>query len=108
LQTRTIFTAITIATTLTLSVSIPGVALAQTPAAAISGPIASDRPGDPARNFSFNASAIDLTAHGYIEEELFIQGTANRYVAEGLATGEVVDTGHPYRTRLVVRRHDRA
>ena len=41
---------------------------------------------------------------GYVEEEFFIEGTANRYNMPAEATGSVIDIGHPYKTRIVVRR----
>ena len=61
-------------------------------------------PGDPSHDFVFSPAAVDLAAHGYVEEEFFIQGTANRYTRASMATAEVVDGGHPYKTRFVVRR----
>ena len=79
-------------------------AAAQAQPATITGPIAVAVPlGDPSRDFVFSTSAIDLAGHGYVEEEFFIEGTANRYTTPELATGSVVDGGHPYTTRLVVR-----
>ena len=80
-------------------------AAAQAPTAAITGPIpVTSPPGEPSPDFVFSTSAIDLTGHGYIEEEFFIEGTANRYTTLELATGRILDGGHPYKTRLVVRR----
>jgi hypothetical protein len=46
----------------------------------------------------------DLQRYGYIEEEYFLDGKATRYTTPDQATGEVISSGHPYRTRLVVRR----
>lgn len=78
---------------------------AEVPPATVTGPIvASVEPGDPSRDFVFSTSAIELRKHGYVEEEFFISGTANRHTTPGLATGRVVDGDHPYKTRLVVRR----
>ena len=78
---------------------------AQAQPATITGPVAvTVPPGDPSRDFVFSASAIDLAGYGYVEEEFFIEGTASRYTTPELATGSVVDRGHPYKTRLVVRR----
>ncbi len=77
---------------------------AAVPDATIYGPVEADPPGDPSRNSIYSASAIDLSSHGYIEEEYFIEGTANRYSGTGQETGEILESGHPYRTRLVVRR----
>lgn len=78
--------------------------LAQVPAAVITGPIPAAPVGDASHNFIYNASAIELAAHGYTEEEYFIEGQANRYTSPGLETGEVEDSGHRYRTRFFVRR----
>ena len=75
------------------------------PAATITGPIpATAKTGDPSHGFVFSPAAPDLAAHGYVEEEFFIAGTANRYTRPDMATAEVVDGGHPYTTRFVVRR----
>lgn len=79
-------------------------AWAQVPQADISGPIEATAPGDPSRNFIYNTSAIELTANGYLEEEYFIEGTANRYSTPELATGEIEGSGHSYRSRFFVRR----
>jgi hypothetical protein len=78
---------------------------AQVPNPTVSGPIASSAvPGDASRNYLFFASDHPLAVNGYIEEEYFIAGTANRYTSSGTATGTVQDSGHPYTTRIVVRR----
>ena len=77
---------------------------AAVPDAKIIGPIAADPVGDPSRNFIYSASAIDLTSQGYIEEEYFIEGTANQYTTPDLETGQVIDSGHRYLSRLIVRR----
>lgn len=78
-----------------------GPASAQT---SIVGPIAQVATGDPSHDFIYNASAIELTAAGYVEQEYFITGAANRYTSPELQTGEIVDDGHPYRSRFIVRR----
>lgn len=90
--------------TLAAGLLLAGTVLAAVPDATIYGPIAADPPGHPSKNSIYSASAIDLAAHDYIEEEYFIEGSANRYSTEGLETGSVLDSGHPYRTRLIVRR----
>ena len=62
-------------------------------------------PGDPSHHYPFFSTNIDLASVGYIEEEYFIEGTANRYdLTQPLPTASIIDSGHPYRTRLVVRR----
>jgi hypothetical protein len=80
------------------------VAQAQVPDATIVGPVEAMPPGDPSRNAIYNASAIPLEPAGYVEEEYFIEGTANRYTTSELETGKIVDSGHPYRSRFIVRR----
>src|SRR5436305_43536 len=71
----------------------------------VTGPIAATAmPGDAAHDYPFYAAAVDLAGRGYLEQEFFIQGTANRYDTPAAATGTVVDVGHPYKTRIVVRR----
>lgn len=88
-----------------LFVALSGaLAKADVPDATINGPIAAEPPGHPSMNSIYSASAIPLADYGYVEEEYFIEGTANRYSLPELETGEILDSGHPYRTRLVVRR----
>ncbi|GIF66623.1 hypothetical protein Ais01nite_46580 [Asanoa ishikariensis] len=54
----------------------------------------------------FFASQFDLRGHDYVEEEFFFSGTANTYtVVNGQrTTASVVDGGHAYTSRMVVRR----
>ncbi len=69
------------------------------------GPIpANAQPGDPSHNYPFFSTTVDLVTYGYVEEEFFFEGTANRYKTPALATGSIIDSGHPYRTRMIVRR----
>ncbi len=81
----------------------------------VTGPIAApDRPAagattSPAtRNFNFFSSQFDLASRGYVEEEYFISGTASRFnIPTGTAattTATVLDSGNPYKTRIVVRK----
>lgn len=71
----------------------------------VTGPIASSViPGGPVKDHIFFASDHPLAVNGYIEQEFFIEGTANRYNTPTGATGSVLDSGHPYKTRVVVRR----
>ena len=79
-----------------------GPLLASTPA--ITGPIAAKAPGDPNHDYPFYAAFQDLKSRGFVEEEFFIAGAANRYETPEGATGKVIDGGHSYRTRVVVRR----
>jgi Alpha/beta hydrolase domain len=71
----------------------------------VTGPIASTAiPGQPSKDHIFFATDHPLAVNGYIEEEYFIEGTANRYNTPTGATGSVIDSGHGYKTRVVVRR----
>jgi hypothetical protein len=80
-------------------------AFADVPMPSVTGPVAApDVPGTPSHNYIFFASNHDLAAHGYVEEEFFIKGTASTYNINGPVTATVKDTGQPYYTRVVVRR----
>jgi hypothetical protein len=78
---------------------------ASVPDPTVTGPISSSAaPGDPSHDYIFFASQLDLGSWGYVEEEYFLSGTANRYLISGTSTGTILDGGHAYRTRMVVRR----
>ena len=78
---------------------------ADVPIPTLTGPVAtSGTPGDAAHDYPFFASNHDLAQHGYIEEEYFVSGTANRYETPNLANGSIQDAGHAYKTRVIVRR----
>jgi len=78
---------------------------AASPSPTVTGPVASAGiPGSTAHNYTFFATNHDLAIHGYVEEEFFIEGTANRYNTPAQATGTIIDGNHPYKTRVVVRR----
>lgn len=95
------FLAITGATvSLTIAISAAGTV----PTPAVTGPIAAVSVGDASRDYPFFASVVDLKARGWVEQEYFIEGTANRYAIQGQATGTIRDSGHPYKTRILVRR----
>jgi hypothetical protein len=80
-------------------------ALAAVPMPNVTGPIAApDVPGAPTHNYIFFASNHDLAAHGYVEEEYFVRGSATTYKTGGQATSQVLATNQPYYTRIVVRR----
>src|SRR6185503_8886466 len=75
------------------------------PTPTVTGPIASTAvPGDASHNYVFFATDHPMAVNGYVEEEYFIEGTANRYNTPTGATGSVIDGGHPYKTRVIVRR----
>jgi hypothetical protein len=73
-------------------------------AADVDGPVTGGRHG-----FPQTAAVLDLTAHGYVEEEHLLHGTATSYAPEGTwgADGRwaVTPAGTaPYTTRVLVRR----
>lgn len=71
----------------------------------VTGPVAATTaPGNAVRDYPFFAALEDLKARGYVEEEYFVSGTANRYETPEGASGRVLDSNHKYRTRLLVRR----
>jgi len=71
----------------------------------LNGPItAKTAPGDPAHDYPFFAALEDLKARGYVEQEYFYSGSANRYETPEGATGKAIDGNHKYKTRLLVRR----
>lgn len=75
------------------------------PSPMVTGPVPSTSSiGDPAHGYPFLATDVDLAAAGYVEQEFFISGAATRYATHGVETATVTSTGHPYRTRIVVRR----
>jgi hypothetical protein len=85
--------------------SLPIAAGAAVPNPTITGPIVATVPlGEPSRDYPFFATDINLAQYGYVEQEYFLQGTANQYTTPAGATGAVISTGNPYKTRLVVRR----
>ena len=73
--------------------------------AIVTGPIpATTPPGDPSHNYPFFATPWIPADSGYVEEEFFMEGTAKRFTTPALATGAVIDSGHPYKVRMIVRR----
>ena len=90
---------------------LPLAAGAGVPNPTITGPIpANAPPGDSSHDYPQTATSLDLgrpldvTSLGYVEEEYFFSGTANVYSTPPLATGTIVSSGHPYKSRIIVRR----
>jgi hypothetical protein len=52
------------------------------PTPEVTGPIPYDEPGSADRNYPFLATDMNLAHRGYVEEEFFFSGTANRYNAQ--------------------------
>jgi hypothetical protein len=101
-----------LAAVLTLAVALwAGVATAGVPIPVVTGPIpANVPPGDASHDYPQLATSLDpgrpldLASLGYVEEEYFFSGTANVYSTPTLATGTIVSSGHPYKSRIIVRR----
>src|SRR5438445_4281392 len=80
-------------------------AAALVPSPTVTGPIpANAPPGDPSHDYPQVATPLDLASLGYVEEEYFFSGTANVYNTPPLTTATVVSSGHPYKSRVIVRR----
>lgn len=85
---------------------------AAVPNPVVTGPIpATVQPGNPAHDYPFFATTVDLAEAGYVEQEFFVSGIANRYNTPTLTTtngidptATIIDGNHPYTTRIVVRR----
>lgn len=92
----------------TMAVLAPARAQVQVPTPNVIGPIpANVEPGDPSHDYTFLTPEADLGRYGYVQEEFFLEGTANTYATTtepAGQTGSVATTGHAYRTRMVVRR----
>ena len=85
--------------------AITGCALLGAPAADAAVPPATFTPVSVPGTTALGASPEDLAAYGYVEEEYYVTGTANRYrIVDPLADAQLVDGGHPYKTRMLVRR----
>ena len=82
-------------------------AVADVPNPKVSGPIpARVQPGDKSHDYPWMATIHPISQAGYVEEEFFFEGTARSYNTAGdnAMDGKVVSEGHPYRTRMIVRR----
>ena len=78
---------------------------AAAPVPTVTGPLAvTVSLGDSSHDYPYSATVDDLKKYGYVEEEFFFEGTANRYTTPQGATGAVVDGNHPYKSRVIVRR----
>ena len=88
-----------------LSLAVATSAAAQVPVPTVTGPVpATVLPSTPSHDYPFFSTNHEIAVQSYVEQEFFIQGTASRYNTPALATGSVIDSGHPYKTRVVIRR----
>ena len=80
-------------------------ALAAIPTPTVTGPIpATATPGSAVHDYPFFSTTHDLSRERYVEQEFFVEGTANSYTTSATANATLASSGHPYRTRIVVRR----
>jgi len=85
-------------------------ATAVVPTPQVAGPIPYVALGSADHNYPFLATDMNLAARGYVEEEFFYSGTANRYNAQSpnasgpAPTADIVSSGNPYKTRMMIRR----
>lgn len=89
-----------------LLVAAAGFAKPEFPNPKVTGPIpfaAAD--GQAEHDYPFFSNSDWLADRGYLEEEFFLEGEANRYDVQA---GAIQDSGHPYKTRLLVRRPAKA
>jgi len=75
----------------------------------VTGPIAlTTALKSPDHGYPYNATPVDLNKAGYVEEEFFLSGVANRYNTPAGQRGSFLDGDHAYTTRIVVRRPKQA
>ena len=71
----------------------------------VTGPIAAHGPlGSAAHDYPWGATMHNLAAVGYVEEEYCFEGTATRFNTPNGQPATVADSGHKYKTRMLVRR----
>jgi Alpha/beta hydrolase domain len=82
-------------------------AFAEVPNPKVTGPIpVRAQPGDKSHDYPWMATIHPIAQAGYVEEEFFFEGAARSFNTAGdnAMKGVVVSEGHPYRTRMIVRR----
>lgn len=89
--------------------ALPGAALQAKPAAhARAATLPAAQVSLPPANTGtpFGKTSTNLAARSYVEQEFFVSGSANRYRLDAKFSkdAEVIDRGHAYRTRILVRR----
>ena len=71
---------------------------AAAPNPSIIGPIPATVPlGDPSRDYPFFATDVNLAQYGYVEQEYFMQGTANQYTTRRVPLEQSLLQGIPTR-----------
>jgi hypothetical protein len=77
---------------------------AATPVPTVTGPLAVTEASHPFGGAAWQLQPQDLAAHGYVEEEYLLSGTANVYEWAADNTAAVRTPDAPYTTRVLVRR----
>jgi hypothetical protein len=95
----------------TVATLLAATASALIPTPTVTGPIPSETPGSPSRNYTWWATDIVLENYGYVEQEFFFDGLANRYDAPNpagfarcTAMANIVESNIPFRSRMRVIR----
>jgi hypothetical protein len=75
----------------------------------IAGPVVTQPDQDGTHGIPYTSSAVDLSSHGYSEQEYFVSGTARAYEPVGTLTTDGrwqvrVASSAAYKTRIVVRK----
>ena len=93
-----------LASALIALLGITATAAAATPIPRVVGPLPASEASHPFGGAAWQMQPQDLAAHGYVEEEYLVSGTANVYEwnAENKAVVRTPDV--PYTTRMIVRR----
>jgi hypothetical protein len=60
--------------------------------------------GDKNHDYPWMTTFHNLAAVGYVEEEFFYEGTASQFDTPAGQNGTLKDSGHKYKTRMIVRR----
>jgi alpha/beta hydrolase family protein len=105
-------TRVTLALGTLLLLAFATVAGAAIPNPTVTGPIpVTAKAGDPSHNYIFISTSLDIASRGYVEEEYFLQGTANQYTTPtwtiddpAAATATIKSSNNPYEIRMIVRR----
>jgi Alpha/beta hydrolase domain len=92
-------------TTIALAIIAFGLPAVGAKSAVMQVPAASFTPVNVPGTTALGASPESLRKYGYVEQEYYVSGTANRYrFKDALSDAQLVDGGYPYKTRMLVRR----
>src|SRR3954449_10435233 len=103
---RTLVRLAAVAVIAVLGALLPGVARASaaTPVPRVVGPLPADAASHPFGGAAWEMQPEDLRAHGYVEEEYLVSGTASVYDWDAANKAIVRKAGAPDATPMLVRR----